>query len=92
MRALIKQESSPRNTPSDPLIANDVVNIAAIMPSINRVLENFLLQSPLTIRYPLEMHPPVYLQTVSVGDVFTVQWKASIISEAVLEVYQNSPS
>jgi hypothetical protein len=76
--AFIKQEAGPRIRPGDPLIASDKVKIIAIMPRLlNWQLPKFLLDSTLTVQYLLELLPPVYLPTVSIGDEFTVQWTVS---------------
>ena len=77
MRAFIKQEPSLRLQADQPFIVNETVNVTAIMPGINRPLDNFLVRSPLMIRYPLELLSPTYLRTVSIGDEFTVQWRVS---------------
>ncbi|KAF1955062.1 hypothetical protein CC80DRAFT_594675 [Byssothecium circinans] len=80
MKLFVKQEPGRRASPGCPLIANDTVKIIAVMPGINRTLDNFLIQSPIVVRYPLELLPPAYLRTVSIGDEFTVQWKIRNVS------------
>jgi hypothetical protein len=89
--AFIKQEPGPRIPPGDPLIASDSVKIIAIIPRLlNWQLPEFLLESALTVQYPLELLPPVYLPTVSIGDEFTVQWKVSYYIPAAYVISANA--
>lgn len=91
MKAFIKQEPTLRLQPGQPLTANDAVNVTAVMPGINRPLDNFVIRSPLTVRYPLELLPPAYLRTVSIGDEFTIQWTVST-GLVLLLIYQAHPA
>ena len=81
IKAFINQEPGLRADSGKLFMVTDVVHITAAMPGLDRPLDNFLIQSPITIRYPLELFPPVALRTVTIGDEFTVQWKVRIVHE-----------
>ncbi|PGG99856.1 hypothetical protein AJ80_09278 [Polytolypa hystricis UAMH7299] len=80
MKAFIKQEPGLRQTPNNPLVVNETVDIIAIMPGVNRPLNNFTIQSAVVIQFPLQLLPPLYLRTVAIGDEFSVQWKVRNVS------------
>lgn len=75
LKALVKQEEADRIHLNEPFVGEDVINVIATMPGINRPLDDFQLRSPLTIQYPLELLQPAYRQTVLIGDEFTVHWR-----------------
>jgi len=77
MKVQIMQEPGERVGHSEPFRATDTLQLQAIVPWLNRPLRNLLVNSPVEIRYPLELLPPVYMRTVSIGDEVTMQWRVS---------------
>jgi hypothetical protein len=79
LRAFIMQERAPRQ-PGQLLYASDNVQLIATATKLNRTLPDFSGGTKITVRYPLELDAPKYLDCVEKGDEVTFSWVVRIIS------------
>jgi hypothetical protein len=86
---LIKPEGSGLRHPQG-LHVNEAIQLISTMPLINRRLSRFQATCPFTVQYPLQLLNPVYVEAVTLGDCFTIQWTVSILLYAITEFLSDS--
>jgi hypothetical protein len=77
LRAFILQERAPRK-PGQLLYASDGIQLIATATQLQRTLPDFSGSTQITIRYPLELGAPRYLDCVEKGDEVTFSWVVRI--------------
>ncbi|KAK4448720.1 hypothetical protein QBC34DRAFT_464461 [Podospora aff. communis PSN243] len=74
LRAYIRNEWAPK-APGIPLNAIDSVMLTAYFPErLRRPIPNFCTARSITIKYPLRLDPPTYLDCVAKGDKVRFAW------------------
>jgi hypothetical protein len=83
LRAFILQERSQRR-PGQLLHATDEVELTATATRLDRAIPDFCGSTKITIRYPLELDAPKFLDCVEKGDEVTFSWIVSDLPHHLL--------